>query len=94
MVSLKTQTYQVSEEDEKTSFDSDQNSEISENTLEDIYEKEYADLTKICMTSHEEDTRTSSLHSQEVNTPSQKITRTPLFTLDDIPPTQWRKKTS
>jgi len=59
-----------------------------------FFEKEYANLSKIFMVSHEENTEasTSGLHSQEINTPPQKIIGTPLFSLDDIPPTQWRKR--
>jgi len=54
-----------------------------------FFEKEYANLSKIFMVSHEENTEasTSGLHSQEINTPPQKIIGTPLFSLDDIPPT-------
>jgi len=50
-------------------------------------EKEFADLSKIFMASHEEipGASTSRLHSQEVNTPPQRIAGTPLFSLDDIP---------
>ena len=72
MVSFRNQKLQDSEEDEKDSLDSDQDPEISENSSENISEKEYADLTKICMASPEEDVggSTSRLHPQEINTPS------------------------
>jgi len=35
---------------------------------------------------------TSGLHAPEINTPPQRISGTSLFSLDDIPPKQWRKK--
>jgi len=35
---------------------------------------------------------TSGLHATEINTSPQRISGTPLFSLDNIPPKQWRKK--
>jgi len=68
--------------------------EDTEASLENNSKKEFANLSKIFMVSHEESlgASTSGLHSQEVNTPPQRIVGTPLFSLDDIPPAQWRKK--
>ena len=63
---------------------------------EDTSEQEYADLSKILMTSSIREEReastsyNSTLHPREVNTPVPS--GSPLFSLDNIPPSQWRKK--
>ena len=58
-------------------------------------EEEYVDIARILMTTSIK-TKTArvpqspSLNPQEINTPSPS--RGPLFTIDDTPPSQWRKR--
>jgi len=90
------QQEETSSKDEVLVITNDSDSDTSEQipSEEGDTEEEYADLSKIFMASNGEspEAYTSGLHAPEINTPPQRISGTPLFSLDDIPPKQWRKK--
>jgi len=90
------QQEETSSKDEVFVITNDSDSNTSEQTPseEGDTEEEYADMSKIFMASNGEspEASTSGLHAPEINTSSQRISGNPLFSLDDIPPKQWRKK--
>jgi len=90
------QQEETSSKDEVLVITNDSDSNTSEQipSEEEDTDGEYADLSKIFMASNGGSPKasTSGLHAPEINTPPQRTSGTSLFSLDDIPPKQWRKK--